>query len=190
MASLTYFKRFRMELDLRNPIPNSDEIPDGYFLLPWDDSQLYRHAEVKHLAFRDQVDCEVFPSLSTIDGCVKLMQAIRQRPGFLPGATWLLANGIDFCGTIQGVRDSYGMGAIQNVGVTREHRGQGLGRLLLIHALRGFKAAGVQKAVLEVTASNAGATTLYRRLGFRASRTVYKPVLVTQSPVAEPFLVR
>lgn len=190
MTGLTYFKRFRMELDLRGPVPFIPEPPDGYYLLPWDDGLLFRHAEVKHLAFQDQIDSEVFPSLATQEGCIKLMEAIRHRPGFLPGATWLVARGIDYCGTIQGVRDASGFGAIQNVGVTPEHRGRGLGRLLLLHALRGFKSAGVQRAVLEVTSSNANATALYRQLGFRARRTVYKPVVIREGLVADFVPVR
>jgi len=190
MTGLTYHKRFRMELDLRGSLPCVPEPPDGYYLLPWDDGLLFHHAEVKYHSFRDQIDCDVFPNLASQDGCLKLMQAIRRRPGFLPGATWLVAHEIDYCGTIQGVRDANGFGAIQNVGVTPEHRGRGLGRLLLLHALRGFKSAGVHRAVLEVTAGNAGATALYRQIGFRARRTVYKPVLTSPAPVAEFASIR
>ena len=45
---------------------------------------------------------------------------------------------------------------------------------LLLQALHGFRRAGMDRAVLEVTAQNAGAIRLYRRLGFRFRKTLYK----------------
>jgi ribosomal protein S18 acetylase RimI-like enzyme len=77
---------------------------------------------------------------------------------------------------VQGVRDQYGLGAIQNLGVAREHRCCGLGRGLLMRSLAGFRHAGVRRAYLEVTAENAPAIRLYRRAGFSIVRTVYKTV--------------
>ena len=73
------------------------------------------------------------------------------------------------------------MGAIQNLGVTPERRGQGLGRALLLRALAGFQQAGLKQAFLEVTAQNAGAIHLYQQIGFVHSRTVYKAVEVAYS---------
>src|SRR5947209_262067 len=117
MTGLTYFKRYRMEMDLRQALPREPEMPFGYFFMPWDDGLLFRHADVKHAAFRDETDSALFPSFSSVEGCRKLMEAIRYRHGFVPGATWLIAHGPDCIGTVQGVRDREGVGAIQNVGV-------------------------------------------------------------------------
>lgn len=190
MFGLTYFKRYRMEIELRGALPPIPELPDGFFFLPWDDGLLARHAEVKYHAFAEELDTTVFPSLGSRDGCLQLMEAIRFRAGFLPGATWLIASGLDYCGTIQGVRDASGVGAIQNVGVVPEHRGRGLASALLTQALHGFKLAGVHKAMLEVTARNSAALDLYRRLGFRARRTVYKPIQLEIPAVADPVMAR
>jgi ribosomal protein S18 acetylase RimI-like enzyme len=68
------------------------------------------------------------------------------------------------------------MGAIQNLGITPEHRGRGLGGLLMIKALEGFQRAGLSRAFLEVTSDNTTAIRLYRRLGFSKVRTVYKVI--------------
>jgi ribosomal protein S18 acetylase RimI-like enzyme len=111
------------------------------------------------------------------------MGEISRRQGFLKGATWLIEyNGeerrCEYCGTIQGVSESDGLGSIQNVGVTPEHRGFGLGTVLVVCALKGFRQAGLERVRLEVTAENTGAIRLYQRLGFRSIRTVYKPVEV------------
>jgi GNAT superfamily N-acetyltransferase len=176
MTDLRYFKRFRMERDFRQPLPAVPPLPDGYYWLPWDDVLLTAHARAKYASFHAEIDAQVFPSLATETGCVQLMRAIRLKPGFLPGATWLLANGGDYCGTIQGVRERSGLGAIQNVGVAPGHRGRGLGAALLLQALHGFRLAGLPGALLEVTAQNEVAVRLYRRYGFRCRKTVYKTV--------------
>jgi len=69
-----------------------------------------------------------------------------------------------------------GMGGIQNLGVAPLYRGRGLGSALLLQALQGFRRAGLGRAFLEVTAQNEGAVRLYRRMGFRCRKTVYKAV--------------
>ncbi len=134
---LTYFKRFRMETNLGRGVAEA-QLPAGYWFLPWDESLLDVHAEVKFQSFREEIDSNVFPCLGDLSGCTRLMAEISQKPGFLPPATWLVAydpptarrqrGGSEYCGTIQGIRDRSGMGAIQNLGVSPEHRGQGLGQ--------------------------------------------------------------
>jgi ribosomal protein S18 acetylase RimI-like enzyme len=68
------------------------------------------------------------------------------------------------------------IGAIQNVGVVRSHRGMGLGRALVRRTLAGFRQAGLRQAYLEVTAENAAAVQLYRDVGFHRAKTLYKAV--------------
>ena len=164
---LRYFKRYRMEVDLLDPLPPVPALPPGYAWLPWEERLLDVHARVKLACFRDELDGVVFPNLSCPDGCLRLMREIRHRPGFRPEATWLLAHGADYCGTVQGVGDRAGCGAIQNLGIVLGHRGRGLGTALLLQALHGFRRAGLGRAMLEVTAANDGAIRLYRRFGFR-----------------------
>jgi ribosomal protein S18 acetylase RimI-like enzyme len=186
MTDLRYFKRYRMERDLAPPLPPVPPLPDGYFWLPWDDTLLEAHARAKFASFHAEIDAQVFPSLATPTGCVQLMRAIRLKPGFLPGATWLVACGAEYCGTVQGVRERSGWGAIQNLGVAPGHRGRGLGAALMLQALHGFRLACLPGSFLEVTAQNDAAVRLYRRLGFRCRKTVYKAVeSATYALVAE-----
>jgi len=173
--SITYYKRLRMEIDLdgSNLAP---PLPGRYFWAPWDEGLLADHAEIKYRSFADAVDATVFPCLADRQGCLRLMREIRRKPGFLPGATWLITGKSGFIGTVQGVMDHGSIGAIQNVGVVAEYRGQGFGRALLQRALTGFHAAGLRKAYLEVTADNMSAVQLYRNVGFRKTKTLYKAV--------------
>jgi GNAT superfamily N-acetyltransferase len=179
---LTYFKRFRMEINLAGRDLTPRPVPSNYCFLAWEESLLDAFSQAKYRSFRNELDANVFPCLSEFDGCRKLMAEIVRKPGFLPEATWLVVcsgNGRsrpDYCGTVQGIRDRQGLGAIQNLGITPEHRNTGLGTSLLWHALLGFHQSGVRRVYLEVTAQNDGAIRLYRRAGFVAIRTVYKAV--------------
>lgn len=176
---LTYFRRFRMEIDLRTPARPLPPLPSGYLTFPWDPGLLTVHAETKYQCFRDEMDSKVFPCLGQREGCLRLMTEIARKPGFVPGATWLMSfrrgpGDVDFCGTVQGLSDPTGFGAIQNLGVTPAHRGLGLGTHLLLRALDGFRQARLPFAFLEVTADNDGAIRLYQRLGFSIVRTLFK----------------
>ena len=185
----TYFKRFRMEAELGAFRPPPD-LPPGYRFVPWNEAVLDAHARTKWRSFRDEIDAVVFPCLGDAEGCRRLMREIRNKPGFLPEATWLVVRGQDpedvqWCGTIQGVADRGGVGMIQNVGVVPGHRGIGLGAALIRRASAGFRSHGLRWAGLEVTAENSRAVRLYQRLGFRRTKTVYK---VVDSGAAEPLL--
>jgi ribosomal protein S18 acetylase RimI-like enzyme len=148
---------------------------------------LETHAETKYRSFCAEIDSHVFPCLGDMSGCQRLMEEIAEKQGFLPEATWLAVylpksgGRPEGCGTVQGIVDDQRMGGIQNLGVTPEHRGQGLGTALLMKALEGFWRAGAEWGSLEVTAQNSLAVSLYRKLGFRRVKTVYKAVEVAYS---------
>lgn len=175
--AITYYKRFRMEIDLDGPPgPAPEALLPYYAFVGWDEALLERHAEVKFLAFHEGIDSHVFPCLGERQGCQRLMREIRRKPGFLPDATWLIRGPVGYVGTIQGVIDRGPIGAIQNVGVAPAYRGLGLGRALVFKSLQGFRASGLRRVYLEVTAENSSAVRLYRDLGFRKAKTLYKAV--------------
>jgi RimJ/RimL family protein N-acetyltransferase len=183
--SVNYYKRYRMEIDLRGQRFVPLYVPPGYRLLAWHPDRLADHAEAKFQSFRHEIDAGVFTCLSDYDGCRRLMQEISLKDGFLPEATWLAAftsgNEIEYCGTIQGIRASHKYGAIQNVGITPQHRGFGLGTALISAALAGFQQLGLAHVYLEVTAQNERAVRLYKRLGFRRTKTLFKAVELAYS---------
>jgi ribosomal protein S18 acetylase RimI-like enzyme len=104
------------------------------------------------------------------------MAEIARRRTFIPEATWLLVGPTGACGTVQALRERGVLGAIQNVGILPPWRGRRLGEALLLQALQGMYRSGLGRAVLEVTAHNDVAIRLYRRIGFRRTRVVYKAV--------------
>ena len=150
LPSVTYFKRYRMEIDPSQSLPELAELPAGYFFfVAGDEALLPLHAEVKYRSFVEEIDSTVFPSLASRQGCRRLMQEIRRKTGFCAGATWLIGTSEETCGTVQGVCELHGVGAIQNLGITRRHRGKGLGKALLLQSLHGFRCAGVQRVDLK-----------------------------------------
>jgi ribosomal protein S18 acetylase RimI-like enzyme len=201
-VAIYHFKRFRMSYDLGQPLWAGGLLP-GYQLVPWDPALLETHAKVKHRSFEQEVDANVFPCFATPSGCRRLVTEIVNRDNFLPQATLLMVPvGADFpvsspeeparefirrlqrlgvrlsaaCGTIQGLALNGRFGSIQNLGVTPEHRGVGVGAALLRQALIGFRGLGLEHAILEVTADNFAAVRLYQRLGWEIEATQYKSV--------------
>jgi len=180
MLVRTYVKRQRMEARLRHVDPPSP--PPGVLLVPWHPDLLELHAEVKWLSFQDTVDASIFPNLSRLDGCHRLMQSIVGHEGFVPGATWLASIGKSYCGCVQGVKNARRTGMIQNLAVIDGCRGRGVGKALLAAALIGFRDAGLSFAQLEVSARNYRAVRLYHSAGFVAAKTFYRE---TQEEVSE-----
>ena len=193
--ALTYIKRYRMEIGLLGRRLEA-AAPAGFEMLPWHPALLELHARGKYLSFREEIDANVFPCLGEFEGCRRLMGEIARKPGFLPQATWLAARTPadaigwvgpagrpigEVCGTVQGIRDLTGLGAIQNLGVVPACRGSGLGTCLLLAALQGFRQAGLTRAFLEVTAENDGAIRLYQRHGFSIQKTIFKAAEVAFS---------
>ena len=181
---LAYFKRYRMEFDLRHtPLPG-DSLADGFEFVQWGEEWLEEHAVVKSRSFAGTVDARVFRCLGEISGCRNLMRLITGRVDFLPAGTWLaLSRANEFagavpCGTIQAVTPTSNVGVIQNVAVLPEFRGFGVGSALIAKSLRGMHEAGMKRAALEVTSQNESALRLYERLGFVRTRTAYKSVKV------------
>ena len=184
---VTYFKRYRMEIRLQRGLFADRQTPFGYRLIAWNDALVEAHADAKYRSFCAEIDAHVFPCLGDLTGCHRLMEDISVKHGFLPEATWLAerlpgpGDVAEYCGTIQGIADDTTCGSIQNLGVVPEHRGHGIGSALLLRALEGFWRAGLRYASLEVTAQNSMAVDLYRKLGFRRVKTVYKAVEVAYS---------
>src|SRR3954464_10895571 len=173
--AITYYKRFRMEIDLDGSLA-PPVLPPPFRWISWEESLVDQHAEVKYLSFRGEIDACVFPCLGDRYGCQRLMREIRRKPGFLAGATWLIACPAGYVGTVQGVMDRGPIGAIQNLGVVPSYRGLGLGLALVRQALEGVYQAGRRGGSRGVTAETSGAVRLYGSVGFRRAKTLYKAV--------------
>ena len=182
--AVVFFKRYRMQFDLRSATFPDLPVPEGFAVHPWEKRLVGSHAEAKFRSFRNELDANVFPCLGNSEGCLRLMREISSRQGFIPEATWLAtyqnprSGHVENCGTVQGIRESVDVGSIQNIGIVEGQRGKGIGSVIVLNSLRGFQSVGIKIVTLEVTAKNLGAMRLYERLGFKTLRTVYKSVEV------------
>lgn len=183
---VVFFKRYRMQFDLRHAQLEPAVAPAGFELVPWRSALLAAHAEAKFRSFRNELDANVFPCLGESEGCLRLMKEISCRQGFIPESTWLATyrdpetGKKENCGTVQGIREKIDVGSIQNIGIVQAHRGKGIGSAIVKKSLQGFQSVGIKIVTLEVTEKNTGALRLYERLGFRIMRTVYKSVELSE----------
>lgn len=171
---IVWYKRWRMELSPLSAVV-VPALPPGFRWAAWSPELFDAHFETKYRSFVGELDAVVFPStLGTRDGCRGLLQAIVDHREFCSPATWLIARGRDWCGTVQGLAGRNRCGAIQNLGVPAPYRGLGLGEALFLRSLSEFHRCGMRSVMLEVTSCNAAAVALYRKWGFRCRETVYK----------------
>jgi len=182
--SFVYVKRYQMVIDLTTATLPDSQLPGGFHFLEWHPAFTERHAKTKHLSFCNEIDARIFPTFRQYDACLRLMRSIAGKPGFIPGATWLIVQGeplkeVRDCATIQGLKHTEQLGAIQNVAVLPAFRQKGLGKALVLKSLHGFREAGLDRVTLEVTAENTPAIHLYEKIGFRTVKTVYKETIVT-----------
>ena len=54
--NVSYFKRFRMEIDLQERLAPVPALPPGYTWVAWENWLLEQHAEVKYQCFIEEID--------------------------------------------------------------------------------------------------------------------------------------
>jgi len=64
-------------------------------------------------------------------------------------------------------------GHVISIAVLPEYRRQSIGYLLMLEAIKAMKIYNAEECVLEVRRSNISAVNLYRKMGFKAIRTLY-----------------
>jgi mycothiol synthase len=156
----------RMEVSLEGELP-APEWPEGIAVRSFDrDSDAGLVYEVSQEALEDEPDHVRDP--------FDEWKHYAFRDPFDP-TLWFLAfdggelTGISLCRPRRG--DDSELGWIQVLGVRRPWRRRGLGRALLRHSLREFRARGKRRAGLGVHADNLAAVKLYERAGMKRERT-------------------
>lgn len=182
-AFKSYLKRYRMELEF-NPkdkvfVP---ELPAGYSWQEWTWKVQEMHADAIFKSFHKEMDCKIFSSFHTQGGCSMLMREICLRADFVPEGTWLILGPDGPCGSVQSILKKGKTLAIQNVGVIPQERRKGLAKALLLKLISSLERYNINKITLEVTAQNIAAIQLYRGLGFRKTKLIYKENLSFFTP--------
>lgn len=157
-----------LECGLADPTPDSP-LPGGVTIVPFhaELSEVVRAA--KNAAFADHwgsqpTGQEAWESMQRLPSFRRELCRIALVDDAVVGFVISEINEDDW--VRQGSRSGY----ISLVGTVRSWRGRGLAGALLAQVLQAYRAAGLERAVLDVDAENpTGALGVYRRLGFEAT---------------------
>ncbi len=143
-------------------------LPDGFRFAPLSLVDVEMGAVVVVAAYRGTIDETIYPEMATEAGMrVALTENLTDEHDIYdPTASALLYAGDRPIGLIVCALTPERRGYVIEVCVVPEHRGRGLGRALLTHALTAFHAENAIGAQLWVTLENP-ARNLYESLGFR-----------------------
>lgn len=182
------FAPARYFLDLEHALADVADVPStpGYTLAPLDLDDLEALRTVKNASFQDHWGTlpesaeEWRQRLTRSSVRADLSVVATPEAGEVAGFCLCLVSPDDWAG--QGFSSSY----IELLGVTREHRGAGLGTAMLVQALHAARAEGLDRVTLNVdSASPTGATGLYAAAGFTpAGQTVTYTITLDPSATA------
>jgi mycothiol synthase len=163
-AGFEFVKRYsRMRRDLAPDEP-APQVPDGITIRPVrhdDDAEMRTFHRVLDASFRDTPDYQPIS-----------YETYRERLAALPGIDWDEWFVAEVDGDVVAILQSAGQvaeqdeGWVKNLGVSKEYRGRGLGRMLLQTAFHTFARRGRRAAGLGVDMTNpTGAYRLYESVG-------------------------
>jgi ribosomal protein S18 acetylase RimI-like enzyme len=125
--------------------------------------------------YRHHVDARINDQYLTVPGSSRLIESILHfhgcgeiLPGLSQAAIHLPTRRLAGVLALTGVRP--GTAHIPQIAVAEEYQGRGLGRAMMEHGFRELARRGFQEVTLTVTNGNAGAVSLYERMGFRTFR--------------------
>ena len=166
--------RHYMTLDLRREFPAGEvRLPAGFRSRPVRPSDLHAVAEIVYRSHVGSLDAALNLTYATPAACRGFVDTLVLRAGcgrFDVEASRIVEGPRGPAGALLASRLSRTNGHICQVSVVPEGQGQGLGRALMLTALRAFDRQGLSTATLSVTAGNEPARTLYDLLGFRLHR--------------------
>jgi ribosomal protein S18 acetylase RimI-like enzyme len=130
-------------------------------------------AEIVFRSHVGSLDAALNLTYSTPATCRTFVDTLVVRAGcgrFDPEASRLAEGPAGPVGVLIASRLARANGHVCQVSVAPEAQGCGTGAVLVTHALRAFRAQGLESATLSVTVANHRAHRLYERLGFRVHR--------------------
>lgn len=169
------YPRTYMQWDFRNARPEqptSASLPPGSELLPWRPDFYEVAANLIHHAYTGHIDSDINDQYRSAAGSLRFLHNVVRFPGcgvFETGNSWVvrdLKTG-DLQALLLSSKLRHDVGHVTQVCVSPEHRGQGLGRILLQQCAAGWERRGGSALSLTVTESNATARRVYDGLGFR-----------------------
>jgi ribosomal protein S18 acetylase RimI-like enzyme len=171
------YSRHIMRTDLSDRIICWKTQFQKYTWISWNESLLEPVAELIYLATASTPDAMIFPRFQTFDGCRESVRRMTiPNHLFVPGTGVIAKLSPDlkpsYHGGIIGAIFEDSIGWIQNVVVSPEAQGRGIGTLLVDKTLQMFLQHGINSVGLHVTSTNVAAIKMYHRYGFEITETI------------------
>jgi len=167
-------RRHYMRIDLRRSFPEGEpRLPAGFRSRTVQRADLHAAAEIVYRSHVGSLDAALNLTYATPSACRSFVDTLVLRGGcgrFDPEASRIVEGPRGPAGVLLASRLAGSNGHICQVSVVPEAQGLGLGRSLMLVALRGFDRQGLSTATLSVTADNEPAHRLYDLLGFEVKR--------------------
>jgi ribosomal protein S18 acetylase RimI-like enzyme len=146
-------------------------LPQGLTLSPWSSAHFQDAGKLVHRAYDGHLDGNINDQYRTQHGALRFLHNIVRFPGcgvFDVAASSVILD--DATNELEGMllcsRVREEVGHITQLCVTPEHRGHGLGHMLLVQCAAQLTQRRFDAITLTVTASNTHAVELYERMGF------------------------
>lgn len=166
--------RHYMQLDLRKAFPPGDSrLPAGFRSRAVSRADLHAAAEIVYRSHVGSIDAALNLTYATPSTCRSFVDTLVLRAGcgrFDAEASRIVEGPRGPAGVLLASRLARANGHVCQVSVVPEAQGLGLGRALMLIALRAFDRQGLSTATLSVTADNEAAHCLYDLLGFEVKR--------------------
>jgi ribosomal protein S18 acetylase RimI-like enzyme len=155
---------------MREKVP----VPDEMVLRRWLETDLSGAARLIATSYEGHLDSHINEQYRTVSGSQRFLHNIVRFPGcgyFDADASLALVErgSTELAGLLLCSRVRDDVGHVTQICVAPQHRGRGLGRLLMLECARSLTKRGFSLLTLTVTASNQGAVSLYEWLGFRGT---------------------
>jgi ribosomal protein S18 acetylase RimI-like enzyme len=168
------YPRHFMEAPLGMTVRLEPRKQAGISIVRWTQA---RHEETARLvanAYHGHLDGEINDQYRSVTGARRFLTNIVQYPGcgkfFAPASYGAVNAEGELRGASLASLVADDVGHITQVCVARGHQGTGLGYELVRQSLMSLAVHGCRNVSLTVTASNANAVSLYRRMGFTTRR--------------------
>jgi ribosomal protein S18 acetylase RimI-like enzyme len=173
-AGFSSRRRHYMELDLRRSFPIGEQrLPAGFRSRAVRRADLYAAAEIVYRSHVGSLDAALNLTYATPSTCRNFVDTLVLRSGcgrFDVEASRIVEGPKGPAGVLLASRLARANGHVCQVSVVPEAQGHGLGRVLMLGALRAFDRQGLATATLSVTSDNEPAHRLYDLLGFEVKR--------------------
>jgi ribosomal protein S18 acetylase RimI-like enzyme len=179
------YPRLFLGLDLRAAAAQAAAGPAEAVLAPWMPQDYQSAAELIHACYEGHIDAQINDQYRSLHGSLRFLHNIVRFPGcgvFESKFSWVLRDGSSRAplGLVLVSRVGDRVGHVTQLCISPQHRGRGLGRLLLERCAQSLLLAGLDAVTLTVTEGNTEAVRLYERFGFTCMHRFDAMVLNTR----------